>query len=345
MAEDEAVEIEQAPEESSMRDDFEAAMAEHDNQEDGGTEEEGHAAGEKAAEETEKEEVSATGNEGQEQQPEPAASASKAPVGWSPTDKQDWEKLPDNVKAAIGNREREISQVMEQTAGDRRTAQNYNQLVNAYAPIFAAEGVQDPIQGLQGLINITAELQQGSQLQKAQRIKGLIQHYGVDITALDNLLAGEAPDPQQNQMEQLLNQRMAPVNDLLARVQAAEKQGHQQVQQGANESIQAFGADPKNDFFENVRNEMADFLDMAGRRGQKMSLEDAYQRACALNPEISGILVQRRAQEAAGQSSGNMMNKRNAASSLSGAAQPGSNDGADDSLRQSLERAMASQQG
>jgi len=243
----------------------------------------------------------------------------RPPVSWSVTNKQEWDKLPDGVREEITARELQVNQLFQQTADDRRTATQFNEMVTAYAPVIAAEGVQNPMEAIQGLMNITATLQQGGPQQKAERIAGLIKHYGIDIGMLDNVLAGEpVADPQQQQLNQMLDQRLAPVNQLMEQLNQTRQQQEMQTQQEAGQTVEQFGADPKNEFFHDVREVMADFLDMASSRGQNMSLEQAYDRACALNPEIANIVASRRAAEQQAANQTTMTNKRNAASSVVG---------------------------
>lgn len=55
---------------------------------------------------------------------------------------------------------------------------------------------------------------------------------------------------------------------------------------------------------------MADMFDLATKRGQKISLQDAYDKAVAINPQISGVLNKR-------QTAQSLTQKRNASSSVS----------------------------
>lgn len=313
----------QEAEEGTMRDDFLDAI---DEVEPDGVDDE-HLQEGATSEAVEPPETGETQEETQEEVPAetgeaPEPAKNKAPVGWSPTSKAKWDELPPEVQQQVHEREVAVDQLMAQTADDRRTAQNFNQLCTAYAPVFAGEGMGDNyLGGVQGLMNICAELQQGGVAQKAQRIAGLIQHYGVDIEALDTVLSGQQPSPEQQgnqQIQQYLDQRLAPVNELMSTINQNRQNQQYQIEAEAEQSIGEFGADPQNVYFENVRYAMADFLDMAGHNGQEMSLQEAYDRACAMNPEIAGLVAQQRAaqqQESSGQAS---RRRRQAASSITG---------------------------
>jgi hypothetical protein len=46
-------------------------------------------------------------------------------------------------------------------------------------------------------------------------------------------------------------------------------------------------SDPKYPHFETLRDDMADLIDIASKRGVYLTLEDAYARATGMNPEVS----------------------------------------------------------
>jgi hypothetical protein len=75
--------------------------------------------------------------------------------------------------------------------------------------------------------------------------------------------------------------------------------------------IEMFSKDPKNEFYNDVRSDMADLLDLANNRGQDMTLQQAYDKACAMHPQISQIMASRAARN-------NAQDKRRAAASISG---------------------------
>ena len=103
---------------------------------------------------------------------------------------------------------------------------------------------------------------------------------------------------------------MAPVNQLMNGVTQFQQQQQQKTQQVTQQNIQQFAADPANEFFADVKQDMADMFDLATKRGQKISLQDAYDKAVAINPQISGVLNKR-------QTAQSLTQKRNASSSVS----------------------------
>jgi hypothetical protein len=252
------------------------------------------------------------------------------PVDWP---EEEFSKLPQAAQQRIHNREVQVSQLLQQTAEQRRMADTFMKVVEPFKPLMAAEGVRDPIQAVQGLMNTTALLATGQPQQKAHKIAELVRHYNIDIEELDKALAGETQKPQMSPFEQQLAQRMAGMEQ---HFQMQEQQRQQAMQGRAAQNIEQFASDPKNEYFPEVRTIMADFLDIATRNGQIMSLEEAYNRACAVHPEISQRIAQKRAQ----QHGPNATQKRKAASSVKGSAgtspEPESTEGMD--IRDILER-------
>jgi hypothetical protein len=155
-------------------------------------------------------------------------------------------------------------------------------------------------------------------------------------------LAGESPQQNPNaQLEQLIDQRLAPVNQLMQQIEENRKNQVYQVQNQATQTIEQFKADQKNEFFDDVKLTMADFLDMAAQHNQHMSLQEAYDRACAMNPEIAQTIMERRAQGRGQTTAGHAEAKKRAASSVSGKASGNSNAREEGlSIREALESAM-----
>lgn len=331
--------------ESSLEEDLASVIDQMDLEDGPGEEEETHRPEAEPEEaEAEAEVPAEEAPEGEPEQPEQPAVRLKPPIDWSPSLKNEFKNLKPEVQQAIHQREVAISNVLQNTAHERRLAQSFNNVVNQYRGLMAAEGVQDPLQGVQGLLMTTAQLAMGSKQQKAAKIADLIKHYSIDIETLDTMLAGQyQPNQEDNRLEQMLNQRLAPVDQLLQQLNQQRQYQYQQVENDAYQTIEQFGSDPNNEFFDDVRLAMADFLDVAAQRNQQMSLQEAYDRACAMNPEIAQIMAQRRSGQMAQSQSQRLAQKRGAASSIRGTrASGGATASADgDSIRDILESQLS----
>jgi len=204
-------------------------------------------------------------------------------------------------------------------------------VLQPYSQLFAMNGGPQNI--LPGLLQSASMLQMGSAPQKAQTVANIIKQFGVDIATLDSLLAGEQPSGQSSQLEQLLDQRLQPIQQVLGQFQQQQATQAQQQQQRVISDVEMFASDPKNEFYNDVRADMADILDMAANRGRPMTLQDAYDRACQIHPQVSQIIAARGNQQ-------RVNSKRTAASSLRGG--PGGSPGAPaigDSVREAVEAA------
>jgi hypothetical protein len=112
--------------------------------------------------------------------------------------------------------------------------------------------------------------------------------------------------------------------------QAAETQRRQ-----VTETIESMALNPQYPHFEDVRDEMADLIEIKAARGIYLSLEEAYKLAVGVNPTISR-------QTSASQQHQQALKAKNAASSVTGSPATGgsqSNVG-DGSLRGAIEAAF-----
>jgi hypothetical protein len=255
---------------------------------------------------------------------EPAAAAPEPigpPAGWKPTAREHWSKIPKQAQEEIVRREKEAAQVVRQSAQARQLSNDFQTVVNPFLPMIQAQG-SNPMQAVKNLMTTAAGLTVGTQEQKARIVREIIQNYGIDIQTLDAVLSGQPLQQQQNpgQQNQLAPPPWAqPIFQFMNGVQHTRQQREQQILADAESQTEQFAS--KHEFFEDVREDMADIMEMAARRGVSMTLEQAYEKTLALNPELSSIVNQRKAAQRAGSS--NIQRNRNAASSITGAPKNG----------------------
>jgi hypothetical protein len=345
---EEQVEEVEVVEETSMRDDVLAAMAEVEEPEgEPATNEEEETAEAQAAPETSEGEVS-----------EQAAVASdaddtstigdgnedlKAPVGWTPAAREHWAEMPDAVKQQVSKREGEIATALESGKEQRKLGERFGSVSEQFASVLAAEGAADPVVGVQELMKVVATLQSGSPQQKAEKIAGFIKHYGVPIETLDGILAGDPGAPTNDPMRQMIDDRLKPVDNLLQRMDKAERERNYNANQKAVTEVTQFR--DTNEFYNDVQNDMADMVEMAEKRGIEMPLQEAYNKACALHPEVSKVLADRAESARIMGSNQTIADKRNAASSVVGKQGGTTGVAANASLRDTLADAWDSQVG
>ena len=264
----------------------------------------------------------------------------RAPVSWKPEVREKWATLDPTVQAEINRRENDINTAMREAAPLRRTLEQVNAVVAPYMHMFQAEGVQ-PLQAIESLLRTAASLRTAAPQQKAALVAQMIGQFNVDIGMLDQVLTQRLgpngqmqPDPMQGVLHQI-DQRLAPVQQFMTEFQQMRRQGAVAPVQS---EIDTFANDPKNEFFNDVREIMADMLEAASQRGQILSLQDAYNRATMLHPQIADILAQRRLASAAQRSQQAADQARQAGASVSGNGAPpqGSEPEAGDDVRSAL---------
>ena len=247
----------------------------------------------------------------------------KAPIDWSPKEREDWSRIPRHLQDKIMQREAATSNLMQETAEARRTHADFGGLVQQYGSVLSGVAGDTPMQAVESLFSTVANLRMGSPIQKAQVIADLVNNFGVDINALDTTLSGQMPEQGPNaemeqRLDQMLKERMAPFTQYEQQMQMQQQQQQQQLQHQAVSEIQTLAESGKAEFFNHVRLEMADLIEVAGKNGRNLTTEQAYNIACSSNPEISEVLEQRKQKQALLNNQNSIGAKQNAASSISG---------------------------
>jgi hypothetical protein len=263
-----------------------------------------------------------------EEDPDPVKSegsgaASKAPIDWDAGMREHWGKLDPAVQDKITAREGQMARAMQGTSQARQTAGELQNLANQYGSVIAAEGASSPLHAVQGLLQTTTELRMGTPQQKATRMAELINHFGVDITMLDSAIVGEpVVNTEMAGMQQMIDQRLAPVNQMMQQLGHMQQQKQFSQQSSVQNEVAEFKKDAE--FLEDVRQDMGYLINLATQQGREMTLKDAYGKACAMNPQISGVMAARDAAAKLTNGKANMASKKNAASSIAGKGQGGS---------------------
>lgn len=243
-----------------------------------------------------------------DKQPEEDDDLDTAPRGFTAAAREEWKNTPTQIRKEIAKREQDFAKGIEKYRNQAQKADFIDQTIAPYRQLFAQTGTNPP-QLIGQLLQTASILQGGNKQAQAQTVAALINQFGVDIEALDSQLAGQ-PQAQQQPQQQYNPQ------DVQQMAQQAAAQYYQQLEmQRTNQEVQSelqrFSSDPKNEFFNDVRNDMAVIMEGAAQNGQDMTLEEAYDRACHMNPEIRNILSQRNSAQT-------MQRKRTAGSSVHG---------------------------
>lgn len=217
------------------------------------------------------------------------AEVTKAPQSWTPAAREAWASLPPAARDQVIKREREVTVAMQESAEARRFAHQFQERMRPYEAFIRAEN-SDALTATDNMMRTAVALRTAPPPQKAQVIAQIVKQFlGTDQQAIELLATAleGAPQPQQQQHQPAPVDIEAVVNRTIqARLQAV----HQQKAVG---EVESFGQ--THEFFEDVRPDMALFMDAATKAGRPMSLDDAYNHAIALHPEISQVMQQRQA--------------------------------------------------
>ena len=236
----------------------------------------------------------------------------KPPVSLSPEAREVWSDTPEAVRAEFKRMDDRMEGMAKKYGQNAQRAEAMDRALAPFQHLFQLNG--GPGQMLPNLLQTAQGLQMGTPQQKAMIAAKIIKDFGVDVKALDSALVGEAPSKQvqaQEQLDQYINQRIAPMQQQLQHYQQRDQIAAQQAQQQVAQEVASFGS--QHEFYEDVRKDMADLMDLAANRGREMTMEQAYSIACSQHPTISKILQQRQSTQA-------VQSKKNAASSIHGTA-------------------------
>jgi hypothetical protein len=275
-----------------------------------------------------------------------------APKAWKASAQGKWAGLDPDVKAEVIRREKEITKVFGETGQMRQFAQNFRDTLQPHAARLQATGLQ-PLEAVSELLKADYILATAPQPQRAQFLAQLIKDYGIDVRALDSalesVLTGQPmQDPVESRLEQMLAERLTPLQNFLNQQQQTAQRDEQQMFQNASATINQMAQDNvKFPHFEQVRDDMADIIEMNARRNIYLTPEQAYQRAVGMNPEWAAASAQqltngRRIQQA--QDANSRAQRALAASgSINGApgGAPVGGAGAAGSLRDTIEAAFS----
>lgn len=279
--------------------------------------------------------------------PGPRVPEERAPASWSPEVRQHWQTLPPDVRQEVFKREREIQQTLQESAEARRTVEGFQRVIAPYEAYIRAEN-SNPLQAVDNLMATAVRLRTANAPELAEMVAGIVQQFGLGrfgqtfIEQLDGALAsklGGAPQPGMPapapQLQQALQQELAPIKQFMSQIEQMKYQREQESVRQATESVEQFIQQAE--FGQDVREEMADILEVAARRGRDMTLEQAYNQAVRLHPSISKIVSQR---EQVNQGARPLAQRKIAASSVSGSAPMGAPQQTANDIRSAIENAI-----
>lgn len=262
--------------------------------------------------------------------PEPAAADIPAPRSWNALERELWSKIPKEARDPILRRETEITRRLSTLKDLEERGKNwerFQETIRPYEGIMRANGTTDPLQSVSNLMQTAAALQMGTPQQKAYVLARVIGQFAVDPGLVASYLEGTGQVPAQPQ--QFRDPRL---DQLLAQMEQSRTRRVEQDTTRIHGELDKFSQ--SHEFFEDVREDMADLIDAWDRAGKldesnlPAAVEKAYGFAVQLNEGVSKVVKQREAAKAAGTAQANTQKAKTAASSVKnepgpvGAAKP-----------------------
>ena len=261
-------------------------------------------------------------------------STERAPISWKPSMREHWGALPEEVRTEIYRRERDISKGLGEAAEARKFHQSFNDIAKPYEHLIAMEA-KTPLEGFQNYLRTAAVLRQGTNWEKATSLAQVIKQFQIDPTLLDQALVGAMP-PQGSQQQQYRDPRL---DELLGTLAEQQKYQQQQVEDEAMTELEQFRS-TEPEFLPDVEDYMADILSSAASKGHIISLQQAYDRAIMVHPEISEIVMKRRQSTGLQQSAQVVEAARRKATGGGNAPKVGGKPPVGDSIRSAIESSI-----
>jgi hypothetical protein len=247
---------------------------------------------------------------------EPPKEAIAPPAAWSAAAKADFASLPPHIQQEVMRREKDVTDGLAQR---QQKDERFNRLDSLLAPRrerFQLAGL-DEFQAVQALFAAQDLLDRDA----PSGLRYLAKQYGVNLASLAQ---GAPAQAQQAPMPPVVQQLMNEVQSLKSAHNQQQQSADRAAQDQASQMVQAFSADPKNLYFENVRKDMADLVNS----GQAKTIQEAYDRAVWANPETRPLMLrqqeEQRETERRAAATARSNAARHASGSITGSPTPGS---------------------
>lgn len=281
--------------------------------------------------------------EGQQTQPE---RPTLAPNAWSAAAKAAWVNADPILKAEIARREGDIHKEFTRQDAERNLGLQFRKAAEPYAQLIQAEG-GNPIKGFQNYLETARILRTGDPQTKVQLVRQMCQQFGIDLGQTQN--ADPNANPQNRETRAAIDPNVqhlyTELNQLKSAWQSQQVNAQNREQTELQGAIQAFASDPKHEHFEAVKPAMAALL----QSGQAQSLEEAYEAALWMRPDIRSSLIANQTAELQAKRVADAKAKADAAKRAGGSISGSPGNGfrsdpaaSDRSLRQELEANFAS---
>jgi hypothetical protein len=196
----------------------------------------------------------------------------RVPPGWSPAAKAKFAGLDPDIQNEILKREKDFSVGLQDRTNALKRYEPLEQVLAPHRQKWAVAGV-DEATAVKQLLAASDWLERDP----ATAIAYLAKQYG--LGALPTGTAQPQAQPESNGQNPQLTALQQELQDLKQQIAS-------QSEAGLLSQIEAFKSDPKNLYFENVREDMAALINA----GRAKTLEEAYDKACWMRDDIRPLL-------------------------------------------------------
>jgi len=250
--------------------------------------------------------------------PTVTAPVTKAPQSWKPIAREEWAKVPPAAQQEILRLELDTKRALERAALAEKGHAALESLTRPYEAVIRQTGMDAP-KYVESLLQTAYRLNTADPRSRAAQLADLVIQFQVTPQDLDAALVARYNGQPPQQQTQQGPYRDPRVDELLSTIRTAQQQREEALATEAGTIRDEFAQ--SHEFLEDVREEMADIIDLWAKRGKSEvssdDLERAYNIACQNNPDVAPIMEQRRAAQEAQKAMASTARSRAAASSVS----------------------------
>lgn len=202
------------------------------------------------------------------------------PKAWKKDKEELWKSLTPAHQEYLIAREQDVLKGLEMYSGSHK---QWNELVQPFQPILQKHPDVNPVQVLQQLMRNHLALVQASPEQKRELANRLLKSYGIDLSTPGAPAQGAQPQA----IPPEIASRLSKVDSLEQTILTFQRQQQEAAIAENTRLVEAFAKDPKNEYFEEVADDIARFL----QTGAAADLASAYELACYANPAVRAKII------------------------------------------------------
>lgn len=208
------------------------------------------------------------------------------PKSWKREMEANWKGLDPAVRQYIYERE---DQTYRGISNYRKGHESWSKAVKPFEALLQQNPDVDPVNLVQNLGQMHLVMATGTPQQKQAVLKSMMQHYGVTMEEAKQLSQVPPGQPQPTGQPQQPGQPFSPeqMQFLQQVLSPVLNQTQAQQRERAQGEVDAFFSDPKNDFAEEVGQDMLDLI----QSGRATTLADAYELAIFRSPEVKAKYI------------------------------------------------------